>query len=184
MFTFNNVLNALRSGGTQRYHTHAARMLKTQDVAQHSYNVALLAYMLSRGTADSAVILHALCHDSGEHWVGDVPAPTKRSLGIREKLGDEEDRVITEMLGLQLPPLSYPQGLRLKLCDSLEGALYCCTEINMGNKTMIGVLQNFVDYVDELTANHADTLADGPTFDYPLFVNLIEYARSFLKETP
>lgn len=186
MHTLKQVLNAMRSGGTQRFHTHAARMLKTQDVAQHSYNVVWLAQMLSKGAASKTLILHALAHDSGEHWVGDVPAPTKRSLGIREQLGAEEDRVISAMMGWTFGDLAHHEQVLLKLCDSLEGALYCCCEIEMGNVQMIGVLDNFIAYVDELVLSHQDTLRFSyeRKFDAPLLGDLIAYVRSFKKGGP
>lgn len=181
MHTLKQVLNAMRSGGTQRFHTHAARMIKTQDVAQHSYNVVWLVQMLTKGAASKALILHALAHDAGEHWVGDVPAPTKRSLGIRDQLGAEEDRVIHAMMGWRLGGLPHHEQVLLKLCDSMEGALYCCREMEMGNTQMAGILENFVDYVDEIALNHLDTLGDESVFDASLFEALIAYARSFLK---
>lgn len=171
MFTAANVINARRSGGTQRFHTHARRMIKTQDVAQHAYNVTLLALMLTRGTASQRLLLACLTHDSGEHWVGDVPAPTKRAMEWRGTLSELEDTQIASEMGLSPIELDVQDAFILKLSDSLEGLLYCLDEYEMGNRQMIGVARNFADYCDEVMRG-APPFFSPEVFDPELYYSL------------
>jgi 5'-deoxynucleotidase YfbR-like HD superfamily hydrolase len=143
------LLNLLRSGGTQRYHTHAARMIKTQDVAQHTYNLLLILSSLTFHKASGALWLAALTHDAGEHWTGDMPSPTKRANNLRNIM-DALERVALESYAEFKPPeLSPGEAGVLKLADALEGALRCLHEAAMGNRLIDEVATNFRAYVEE-----------------------------------
>lgn len=171
MTSLSQTLALLKSGGTQRYHTHAADLIKTQDTAQHAYNVAWLVYALTRGAVSHELFVHALGHDAGERWAGDLPAPTKRTLGIRKSFGEFESAQLTLKTGLILPRLSPLEEKILKLADSLEGARFCCNEIALGNSLPVGMLRNFLDYAHEVLVSMgpAETAA---TIDLPLYAGL------------
>jgi 5'-deoxynucleotidase YfbR-like HD superfamily hydrolase len=159
-YTIAHALAWLRSGGTQRYHTHAARMTKTQDVAQHCYNVVGLAYMLTRGEASRELLLACLLHDAGEAWVGDVPSPTKRvTPEFRAAVDALETEAVVTRMGVVLPELSKTEMAILNLCDSLEGLLHCKREVSMGNQLAAGLLQAYFDYVSTLVRDHRDLYA-------------------------
>ena len=141
--------NLLKSGGTQRYHTHAADLIKTQDTAQHAYNVTWLVYILCFTRPSLNLLVHALGHDAGERWAGDLPAPTKRALGIRESFGNFEADELSTATGLVLPGLTRSESTILKIADSLEGARFCVNEVRMGNTLPVGMLINFLSYANE-----------------------------------
>lgn len=156
---FDHLRNRLRSGGTMRYHTHAARMIKTQDVAQHSFNVVWLAMALTHGRLSRDGVLAALEHDAAEHWTGDLPAPTKRALGIREQFAEFELATMVHEFGGAAAAPNLLETIVLKLADAMEGALFCTHEIAMGNRLMRGILENFISYTDEVLRNNEDFLA-------------------------
>ncbi len=170
IFTKDQVLAMLRSGGTRRYHTHAAELIKSQDVAQHSYNVCWLAYALTNGGLSRCALLHCLMHDAGERWAGDLPAPTKRTLEIRDLFGMFEDQQLLLETGLEPPPLSEFEVCVMKIADSLEGARFCGHEIAMGNKLPIRMLKNFLDYATESLAKIE--LAASGAFNFGLYRGL------------
>lgn len=179
-FSLGHVEGWARSGGTQRFHTHAARMIRTQDVAQHSYNVVGLVIALTGGAASRSLILAALLHDAGEHWTGDVPAPTKRrDPTFRAVLDAAELAAVRAQLGMAEAALSVGEAAVLKLSDSLEGALHCAREIELGNRLVYDMMANFLDYVAEVaSANVAPLRADEALgFDWRLFNHLDTYLR-------
>ena len=62
------------AGSVNRCHT--IKIIGTQDVAQHSYNVAMIIVALTKGLCSSTLLQAALTHDTPELWTGDIPAPT------------------------------------------------------------------------------------------------------------
>ncbi len=157
---FLHLRNRLRSGGTMRYHTHAARMIKTQDVAQHSFNVVWLAMALTHGRLSRDGVLAALEHDAAEHWTGDLPAPTKRALGIREQFAEFELGTMVQQFGGAVSAPNLLDSVVLKLADAMEGAMFCIHESSMGNRLMKGILENFADYTDQVLRSNEDFLAE------------------------
>lgn len=105
---------------------HMIDTTRMQTLAEHSANVALLAY----GIAESAnsvtpvnffgsgimVAALGLHHDLGEVFVGDIPSHTKkRLLGVEEL----EESVLPELW--QQLPCTIDQTLLIKLCDLADG---------------------------------------------------------------
>lgn len=144
--TLNTLAFLRRAGQTKRYHTEV--VLKEQNVGEHSFNVAWLCYLLTNKRPMSALLLHALAHDSAEHATGDIPAPTKRSLGIRPVVDNLENALMNEA-GLELPPLDEHNAHILKVADALDGVLYCLREHHLGNQLINIVFKNFAAYVRE-----------------------------------
>lgn len=176
---FVQLLSRMRSGGTQRFHTHADRMLKTQDVAQHSYNVVWLVMALTAHAASRHLILAALEHDAVEHWTGDMPAPTKRALGIREQYAAYEERLGTDHFGRMYgADLGLFDATVLRLADAIEGAFRCVHEIELGNKLVYGILENFRSYARTEAEARWDVLTGAPqlgAFNEPLFNEIMTY---------
>lgn len=183
MKTATQVIAALRSGGTQRFHTHAGRLIKTQDVAQHAYNVTLLVQALTFNRARRELLWAALTHDAAEHWVGDVPAPTKRSLEIRQLLANYEADALLRETGIEAPKLLPWEDRVLKIADSLEGAFFCAREILMGNQLARGVGRNFLSYIDDTLKDEVlIAVGDVVDFDNRLCSELISYAKDAIYE--
>lgn len=100
---------------------HMVDTSRAQSIAEHSANVALLAYYISRTCPDKYfgpcvdVLSPALFHDLPEVFMGDIPTHTKKHLkGI-----DELEEMLTP------PEFRYeaPDHIHLliKLCDLADG---------------------------------------------------------------
>ena len=135
----------LRFGQTRRYHTEV--LVKDQDVAQHSFNVAWLCWYLSDREPSAELLMAALSHDAGEQATGDMPAPVKLHLGISGAM-DILEANHTRSLGFRAPTLSQVEQDILKLSDRIEGALYCIRELKMGNLMILPVAYNFAEYIE------------------------------------
>jgi 5'-deoxynucleotidase YfbR-like HD superfamily hydrolase len=133
-----------RSAKTQRFHTET--LIRAQSVGEHSYGVAWLCWMLTNGEPSAALLMHAIAHDAAEHCTGDIPAPVKRGSDAVKSHFDSAEQDALKGAGICLPPLSEHEELVLKLADSLEGLLYTLDEIDMGNKSVIPVMNAFSDY--------------------------------------
>jgi len=151
----------LQFGQTQRYHTEM--MLRQQDVAQHSYNVAWLCWLLSDRDPSAALIMAALAHDAGERHTGDIPAPTKRRHPSMHELLDAMENEHTAAAGYTQEPLSRIEAQILKLADMMEGAFYCLRELKMGNRLVMDAVHggagiNWLAYI-ESWLSHSDIQA-------------------------
>ncbi len=126
-----------------------------EDVAQHSWEVAVLAHALAVISRDvfgksvdpNAVATRALFHDATEAITGDLPTPVKYSPAMRHATANLEGEVCAEMLNL-LPEAVRPamaplldhhewpeQEARLvKAADRLAAWLKCRAELRYGNR--------------------------------------------------
>lgn len=153
--------NRLRAGGTQRYHTNTAEMLKTQDVAQHVYGVMWLVTSIMFNRPSAALLLAALAHDAGERWTGDVPSPAKRRIpGVKEAFDEAEVEELAIHCDFRAPALSEVESAVLDLADALDGAFFCSKESEMGNRRIRKTFANFIDYADRAAAKLFETTAD------------------------
>lgn len=133
----------LVAGRTRRYHQFST--IKDNTVAEHSWSVAGLVYVLTDGECTQHAMMAAIVHDMAEVFIGDVPAPVKRALGLREALQKLEDRALATA-GLHLE-LSIAESAVLKLADCLDGMMFCVREARMGNRTLEPVALRFSEYV-------------------------------------
>lgn len=159
----------VRSGSTQRFHTEAGDLIKTQDVAQHSYGVFWFVLALTKFTASRDLLIAAMAHDAGERWVGDVPAPTKRTLTMRPELHVYEAQMLRRVTGFAPPELGEHENWILKAADYLDGGFFCQREIKLGNEFIAPVLNNFISYLRQLPL-----LPAMENFDADLFWALIK----------
>lgn len=132
------------AGNIKRYHTVAT--IKENTVAHHSYGVAVLCMLLDP-CAGMALQRAALLHDVAEQWVGDIPAPVKRQLDIRQQLHEAENTALKNVsLGYE-EMLSDAERIILNIADSLDGMLYCINERRMGNREVQTVFTRYAEYV-------------------------------------
>lgn len=116
--------NTLESGKVVRY--HCAPTVRPQTVAQHSWNVAMIALYISEGACSRALLLECLMHDTGELITGDIPYTLKRdNLALRTHLHQLE--IVARENEMLLPPqtLSDQDAALLKVCDTLDGLIWC-----------------------------------------------------------
>lgn len=126
-----------------------------EDVAQHSWEVAVLAHalavisrdVLGRDVSPDAVAAKALFHDATEAITGDLPTPVKYSPAMRHASAHLEDEVADEMVRL-LPPAVRPavgalvdhrqwpadEARLVKAADRLAAWLKCRAELRYGNR--------------------------------------------------
>ncbi|ALS29230.1 5'-nucleotidase [Paenibacillus sp. 32O-W] len=133
-----------------------------ENVAEHSYHVALLAHMLceignrifgKKLNADRAVTL-ALFHDATEVFTGDIPTPVKHHNPRMLASFREIEKMAAERLHGMLPPELKPAYARLlgkadggeesgeelelralvKAADLLDAYLKCFAEVSSGNR--------------------------------------------------
>lgn len=125
-----------------------------EDVAQHSWEVAVLAHALAVISRDvfqqpvdpNAVAARALFHDATEAITGDLPTPVKYSPAMRHATANLEGEVCREMVSL-LPPVLQPaigemmdheqwpahEAALVKTADRLAAWLKCRAELRYGN---------------------------------------------------
>ena len=133
-----------------------------ENVAEHSYHVALLAHMLceignrifgKKLSADRAVTL-ALFHDATEVFTGDIPTPVKHHNPRMLASFREIEKMAAERLHGMLPSELKPAYARLlgkadggeesgeelelralvKAADLLDAYLKCFAEVSSGNR--------------------------------------------------
>lgn len=109
----------VRFSGVKRWHMVNTQVMQT--LAEHSANVALLAFLIAKSTpgmyfGDSHnVCTHALVHDLPEVFTGDIPTPTKQYLA---GLDDLERKTLPSIF--QTRP-GKDQKTLIKLCDLADG---------------------------------------------------------------
>jgi len=127
-----------------------------ENVAEHSYHVALLTHMLcsiantvyGRDINGDKAVSMALFHDATESFTGDLPTPIKhhnpemlRSFREIERLAADKlaHMVPAELLPVYTPLLSHSDSDPLlwqfvKAADLIDAYLKCVTELAAGNR--------------------------------------------------
>lgn len=138
-------MEALFDGGwIERYHIKGQRMLTRQSVAEHSWRIAAIIYVVNR-MAREALIWAALFHDVSERVTGDMPANVKRA---NPEIARALNEISTaEEVRLHIRFELAPEEIRLLTwADRFEGALHCLDELEMGNRKIVATLRRYVEY--------------------------------------
>jgi 5'-deoxynucleotidase YfbR-like HD superfamily hydrolase len=169
--TLDQLMFLRRSGRVLRY--HCEDLLKPQDVAQHSYGVAWLCWLLADQHPTVYLIMGALQHDAAEHGTGDIPSTTKRELNIRAQVQDMEDKLL-EHNGINIGQLTEEEEKILKIADALDGVLHMVREKELGNHTIGAIFKNYVAYTRELFNPEAVQGDNSPT---DIASRILDYAE-------
>lgn len=132
------------------------RNTNSENVAEHSFHVALLAHALGsisreifkRDVDPNALIAYALFHDATEVFTGDIPTPVKhhnpRILANFREIEDMAAERLLAMVPAELRGVYAPLVARspdnaelerlLKAADLLDAYLKCITETSAGNR--------------------------------------------------
>ncbi|MBW5449131.1 5'-deoxynucleotidase [Cohnella sp. CFH 77786] len=132
------------------------RNTTSENVAEHSYHVALLAHLLGtvardvfgRSVDPDKAAAYALFHDATEVFTGDIPTPVKHHnprilANFREIESLAADRLLgtvpDELSGVYRPLLTGngadPEAVKyVKAADVLDAYLKCLSEMSMGNR--------------------------------------------------
>lgn len=120
---------------------HAVPHVGSYSNGAHTYGVLCLARLL--WPREFPLIVDViLFHDIPERWTGDVPAQVMRTQpAVREGVNLMERR-ISQLLRLPSEHEMDP-ALRIifKACDRLELYLWCREQLRMGNREVIGVME-------------------------------------------
>lgn len=141
-----------------------------EDVAQHSWEVAVLAHALAVISRDvfqqpvdpNAVAARALFHDATEAITGDLPTPVKYSPAMRHATANLEGEVCREMVSL-LPRVLQPaigemmdheqwpehEAVLVKTADRLAAWLKCRAELRYGNPEFAQAAQQIEGKLDQ-----------------------------------
>jgi len=141
----------LLAGMVQRY--HSVPTVTTDTVGEHTFGVAWLCVILWGGLPRAELLLAAVMHDVPELTLGDMPAPAKRILGIREQLKKMENDILTGTLGIPVSKLTENEQRVLSLADVSDGMLHCCYERALGNRVIEEVYERFLSYTEQLNPN-------------------------------
>lgn len=131
----------------RRYHQRFTAEPDT--VGKHSCGVALFCLMIDP-QCSAAVLAAAVTHDLAEYIVGDLPAPTKRTLSEEAKaeIDQLEVKVLSDA-GFSIQ-VSKHEKLLLKVADYLDGIYFCLEERARGNTGLNEVGDTYLGYLSEL----------------------------------
>ena len=139
-------LTELRNSGAVR-RCHVLRTIGEHNVAEHSWNVAILVNLITSWRPTLSMLQWALVHDAPEMETGDVPAPVKwEHPEIEERLRAIEHRWFEDM---QVPGRIWsdlPGGERMlvKFCDSAELGFWVVDQMRMGNSNLHEMYERIV----------------------------------------
>jgi hypothetical protein len=124
---------------------HTLPTLVPQDLAGHSWGVAMLISHLYPGnnTVKLILIQAALDHDLPESIIGDMP-----KLARTDDHRDMEDRIAEEM---ELHSVGLDEHCQnwLKWCDLIEAGLHAKRELALGNQRFQIVIDNVVNMINQ-----------------------------------
>jgi len=162
-----------------------------EDVAQHSWEVAVLAHALAVISRDvlgkpidpNAVATRALFHDATEAITGDLPTPVKYSPAMRQATAHLEDEVAREMTALLPEPVraalapmmdhaAWPadEAALIKSADRLAAWLKCRAELRHGNPEFAQAAQQIEGKLNQHMTPELRYFLDtfGPAFELTL----------------
>lgn len=131
-----NFKTLYNAGAVRRYHTQ--NLLKDQDLAAHSWGVALVIREIMPGNLH--LVEAALTHDLAESVTGDIPYTGKKKYPKLKQTSLEAEREFAMVNGtpLQLTPV---EQKCLAWADMFECYLYSMREVDMGNNLMRYVVE-------------------------------------------
>lgn len=168
-----------------------------ENVAEHSYHVALLAHLLCeignslfdrRLNAERAATL-ALFHDATEVFTGDIPTPVKHHNPRLLSNFREMEAIAAERLLSMIPDFLQPAYAALlspggasgagkdaellkivKAADSLDAYLKCAWEMAAGNREFAVAKQQLLDKLGRLNLREVDYYLEhfAPSFEMTL----------------
>lgn len=166
---YQRAANTLEAGRVLRY--HAAPTVAPQTVGQHAYGVAALCLYVTDGKASRELLINALLHDSAELVTGDIPFTVKRSHPEVKATFDalENEAFDTLLLGANNPLTPHDCAI-LKLCDTVEGLIWCRKTELTGPVRMRWLealnrgLQKFAPFISEEEHTRIVTLVNDENF--------------------
>lgn len=141
-----NLYTLRDAGAVKRYHT--VRTIGQQTVAEHTFNMLHIVLELEP-EASLNLIKAVMNHDMAEVITGDIPATFKWRFPVANDALAVTEKVIEEEFGLTADITDY-EKLVLKYADLLELTMYCCEQLDMGNRFTLQILENGVSALQRL----------------------------------
>jgi 5'-deoxynucleotidase YfbR-like HD superfamily hydrolase len=110
-----------RAGRVRRWHT--ADFLPPQDVAQHSWNAAILL-ILAKPSVTVEELKEILLHDVHELDFGDIPSPAKAQWPAIREAEAQFQQDFRESLGVPVQQLNVQQEVWINWADKMEGLMF------------------------------------------------------------
>lgn len=150
-----------RSGSVTRYHTWPR--IKEQTVAEHSWNVQRILLSIYP-EAPRHLIVHAMVHDLGEVYTGDIPFPVKlRNPELKKIMDDMETSAHLRMCftwGVPAPiQLSELDKKIFKCADYIEMWEWAMDELSLGNRMAEPVFHRCLDEIEKLNSQVPDDVS-------------------------
>lgn len=120
---FQRVANTLEAGRIRRY--HAVPTVEAQTVGQHAWGVVILCLYVTGGEASRELLIQAALHDAAELYTGDMPFTVKRGVPELKKLLGHLEAHAHRCLVMDDIGLNPHDAAVLKMCDTLEGLIWC-----------------------------------------------------------
>jgi len=150
----------------------------TENVAEHSYHVAMLTHVLctiandvyGRGIDGDKAVSMALFHDATESFTGDIPTPVKHHNPDMLRNFREIERLAADKLYAMMPdalksaygPLLTHEGADqqlwqyVKAADLLDAYFKCVTELAAGNREFGTAKKQTEDAIRKLGLEEVD----------------------------
>lgn len=140
-------LDLMLAGGlTKRYHT--IDTVRQQNVAEHTFFAMSIALVVYDKDTALELLPFLLVHDITEAVTGDLPATVKKEHNVVKLMFDNIEHEVYASAGISIRPMPDDLRRKLKVCDYLEGMLYCAREIKRGNMAIVQTYNNFLSYVE------------------------------------
>ncbi len=137
----------LAGAAVKRFHT--IHTIHSQNIAEHSWGVAWLCYLLTDEQPRAELLIAAMEHDLPEHVTGDMPAPAKRSMNLHKLFKEAEEEAMA-CAGFADRELTDEELKVLKFADTVDLMLFCIRDMSMGSLHTKPVYKNCLLYVEEL----------------------------------
>jgi len=129
-------------GKTKRFHT--SDTLTTQTIAEHSFGVAWICYLISENPSVN-LILAALAHDLPEQHYGDMNGWAKQKTpALGEMINNLEEDLARRYSLFFFDKLSEDEQRILQIADRIDGMMFCIRERVFGSKAVQEIYENFL----------------------------------------
>jgi 5'-deoxynucleotidase YfbR-like HD superfamily hydrolase len=144
----NHFLQLYETGtNVKRYHTAP---IAPQNLAWHSWGVAMIANHISGPTGASANLLMAcMTHDMAEGSTGDIPGPLKWNNKALNMVVEDMEAAFNRNIGLApvFDSLTPEELTILRWSDTFELVLYCAQQLYMGNQHAQGARDRGINHI-------------------------------------
>jgi len=139
----------LRGSRVKRWHT--IDTVKTQNNAQHQFNVATIALYIKPDLSLEA-LKYCLYHDTAEFITGDIPHPAKKSRFIDyNRLKNNERYYLRLEQGLSLSELGDNDALVFMVADALDAYMFIRQEPDAYvNGEIMDIARDIFDRVSDI----------------------------------